>query len=134
MSLLQRIFFNYQGGPCFRPTLQFGLLQTIRCASKKSGGKSKNGRGSAGKRLGPKKSDGQSVIPGNIIMRQRGTKFHPGLNVGIGRDHTLYALVEGKVSYTRQALRNPIPYRPIKVRKTIHVIPTPKVPEFVLNA
>ena len=61
-------------------------------ATKKAGGSSRNGRDSAGRRLGAKKSDGQEVIPGNIIYRQRGTKIHPGKNVGIGKDHTLFAL------------------------------------------
>ncbi|MDG1436208.1 MAG: 50S ribosomal protein L27 [Rickettsiaceae bacterium] len=68
-------------------------------ATKKAGGSSKNGRDSAGRRLGAKKGDGQGVIPGNIIMRQRGTTIRPGKNVGIGKDHTLFALVEGKVEY-----------------------------------
>ena len=68
-------------------------------ATKKAGGSSKNGRDSAGRRLGAKKSDGQAVIPGNIIVRQRGTKIRPGNNVGMGKDHTLFALIEGKVEY-----------------------------------
>ncbi|MCX8500661.1 MAG: 50S ribosomal protein L27 [Alphaproteobacteria bacterium] len=68
-------------------------------AHKKAGGSSRNGRDSAGKRLGVKKFGGQAVIPGNIIVRQRGTQFHPGDNVGIGRDHTLFALVEGRVRF-----------------------------------
>lgn len=68
-------------------------------ATKKAGGSSKNGRDSAGRRLGAKKSDGQAVIPGNIIVRQRGTKIRPGNNVGMGKDHTLFALTEGKVEY-----------------------------------
>jgi large subunit ribosomal protein L27 len=68
-------------------------------ATKKAGGSSKNGRDSAGRRLGAKKGDGQVVIPGNIIVRQRGTKIHPGKNVGMGKDHTLFSLVEGKVEY-----------------------------------
>ena len=71
-------------------------------ATKKAGGSSRNGRDSAGRRLGPKKGDGQPVIPGNIIIRQRGTKFYPDNNVGMGRDHTLFALIEGKVKYTRR--------------------------------
>ena len=66
-------------------------------ATKKAGGSSKNGRDSAGRRLGVKKFGGEHVIPGNIIVRQRGTKFYPGDNVGIGKDHTLFSLVEGKV-------------------------------------
>lgn len=69
-------------------------------ATKKAGGSSRNGRDSAGRRLGAKKSDGQYVIPGNIIMRQRGTKFNPGKNVGLGKDHTIYALIEGRVQFT----------------------------------
>lgn len=68
-------------------------------ATKKAGGSSKNGRDSAGRRLGAKKGDGQGVIPGNIIVRQRGTKIRPGKNVGMGKDHTLFSLVEGKVEY-----------------------------------
>lgn len=68
-------------------------------ATKKAGGSSKNGRDSAGRRLGTKKGDGQGVIPGNIIVRQRGTKIRPGKNVGIGKDHTLFALTEGKVEF-----------------------------------
>ncbi len=68
-------------------------------ATKKAGGSSRNGRDSAGRRLGAKKSDGQYVISGNIIIRQRGTKFHPGKNVGLGRDHTIFALTEGTVQF-----------------------------------
>jgi large subunit ribosomal protein L27 len=68
-------------------------------AHKKAGGSSRNGRDSAGRRLGVKKFGGQEVIGGNIIIRQRGTKFYPGLNVGIGRDHTLFSLVEGRVRF-----------------------------------
>ncbi|WP_417905295.1 50S ribosomal protein L27 [Candidatus Tisiphia endosymbiont of Micropterix aruncella] len=69
-------------------------------ATKKAGGSSRNGRDSAGRRLGLKKYDGQYVIPGNIIVRQRGTKFYPGKNVGLGRDHTLFALIAGKVEFS----------------------------------
>jgi large subunit ribosomal protein L27 len=68
-------------------------------ATKKAGGSSRNGRDSAGRRLGAKKGDGQFVIPGNIIFRQRGTTIHPGKNVGMGKDHTLYALTEGRVEF-----------------------------------
>ncbi|MGZ8364476.1 MAG: 50S ribosomal protein L27 [Caulobacteraceae bacterium] len=68
-------------------------------AHKKSGGSSRNGRDSAGKRLGVKKYGGENVLAGNILIRQRGTKFHPGAGVGIGRDHTLFALVTGKVAF-----------------------------------
>jgi large subunit ribosomal protein L27 len=69
-------------------------------AHKKSGGSSRNGRDSESKRLGVKKFGGERVLGGNIIVRQRGTQFHPGVNVGMGRDHTLFALVEGQVKFT----------------------------------
>ena len=68
-------------------------------AHKKAGGSSRNGRDSAGRRLGVKKFGGELVIAGNIIVRQRGTKFHPGTNVGMGKDHTLYSKISGKVSF-----------------------------------
>ena len=68
-------------------------------ATKKAGGSSKNGRDSRGRRLGVKKFGGEVVLPGNIVVRQRGTKFYPGNNVGIGKDHTIFALVAGKVSF-----------------------------------
>ena len=71
-------------------------------AHKKAGGSSRNGRDSAGRRLGVKKFGGEAVIPGNIIVRQRGTKFHPGDNVGMGKDHTLFALTEGRVAFRRR--------------------------------
>ncbi len=70
-------------------------------AHKKSGGSSRNNRDSQSKRLGVKKSDGQIVRPGNIILRQRGTKIHPGENVGLGKDHTIFALIDGKVKFAR---------------------------------
>ncbi len=72
-------------------------------AHKKSGGSSANGRDSIGRRLGLKKSGGQSVIPGNIIVRQRGTQYHPGANVGMGKDHTIFAVAEGKVEFSKKA-------------------------------
>jgi len=72
-------------------------------AHKKAGGSSRNGRDSAGRRLGVKKFGGEAVVPGNIIIRQRGTKYHPGDNVGIGKDHTIFAVSEGKVSFARRA-------------------------------
>jgi large subunit ribosomal protein L27 len=68
-------------------------------AHKKAGGSSRNGRDSRGRRLGVKKFGGEIVIPGNIIVRQRGTKFHPGAHVGIGRDHTLFATIGGAVRF-----------------------------------
>lgn len=70
-------------------------------AHKKAGGSSRNGRDSAGRRLGVKKFGGEAVIPGNIILRQRGTKWHPGAGVGLGKDHTIYAVVEGHVSFAK---------------------------------
>ena len=74
-------------------------------AHKKAGGSSRNGRDSAGRRLGVKKFGGESVIAGNIIVRKRGTKFHPGTNVGIGKDHTLYSKIDGKVSFKQKKNR-----------------------------
>lgn len=70
-------------------------------AHKKAGGSSRNGRDSAGRRLGVKKFGGQDVVAGNIIIRQRGTKYHPGENVGLGKDHTIFALVPGSVSFRK---------------------------------
>ena len=71
-------------------------------AHKKGVGSTKNGRDSESKRLGAKRADGQAVLAGNILVRQRGTKIHPGINVGIGSDDTLYALVDGKVKFERK--------------------------------
>ncbi len=70
-------------------------------ATKKAGGSSRNGRDSDGQRLGVKKFGGENVLSGNILVRQRGTKFHPGSNVGMGKDHTLFATVSGKVEFTK---------------------------------
>jgi large subunit ribosomal protein L27 len=82
-------------------------------AHKKGQGSVKNGRDSRSKRLGVKKFGSQAVIAGNIIIRQRGTKVHPGLGVGIGKDHTLFALVDGRVFFDREGRRvnvvNPVP-------------------------
>ena len=72
-------------------------------AHKKAGGSSRNGRDTAGRRLGVKKFGGETVIGGNIIIRQRGTKWHPGTGVGLGKDHTIYALVDGKVAFRTRA-------------------------------
>ena len=74
-------------------------------AHKKAGGSSSNGRDSAGRRLGVKKFGGEVVISGNIIVRQRGTKFHPGTNVGLGKDHTLFATADGKISFKKTRKR-----------------------------
>ena len=72
-------------------------------AHKKAGGSSRNGRDTAGRRLGVKKFGGEFVVPGNMIIRQRGTKVHPGDNVGMGKDHTIFATAEGKVSFQTKA-------------------------------
>lgn len=82
-------------------------------AHKKAGGSSKNGRDSESKRLGVKRYGGELVAPGNIIVRQRGTHFHPGANVGLGRDHTIFATAAGRVSFE---IRGP------KKRKHVSVI------------
>ncbi|TPW31453.1 50S ribosomal protein L27 [Martelella alba] len=72
-------------------------------AHKKAGGSSRNGRDSESKRLGVKKFGGEAVIPGNIIIRQRGTQWHPGTNVGMGKDHTIFATTEGNVTFRTRA-------------------------------
>ncbi len=72
-------------------------------AHKKAGGSSRNGRDSNSKRLGVKKFGGEAVVAGNIILRQRGTKWHPGANVGIGKDHTIFATTPGKVAFQKKA-------------------------------
>ena len=77
-------------------------------AHKKAGGSSRNGRDSAGRRLGVKKYGGEVVVPGNIIVRQRGTKVHPGDNVGLGRDHTLFALTGGQVKFHKTRSRTSV--------------------------
>jgi large subunit ribosomal protein L27 len=82
-------------------------------AHKKAGGSSRNGRDSAGRRLGVKIFGGEAVLAGNIIVRQRGTRWHPGANVGVGKDHTLFALMNGKVEFRTKA----------KDRVTVSVVP-----------
>ena len=72
-------------------------------AHKKAGGSSRNGRDTEGRRLGIKKSGGQAVVAGNILLRQRGTQWYPGTNVGMGRDHTIFALVDGRVEFRRKS-------------------------------
>jgi large subunit ribosomal protein L27 len=84
-------------------------------AHKKAGGSSRNGRDSAGQRLGVKRFGGQSVVPGMILVRQRGTTVHPGPNVGMGKDHTLFALAPGTVKF----------YRKAKERNFVTVVPAP---------
>ena len=83
-------------------------------ATKKAGGSSRNGRDSAGRRLGVKKYGGQTVFPGNIIVRQRGTRIHPGLHVGMGKDHTLFAKTDGKVNFTTKGALK---------RKLVNILP-----------
>ena len=83
-------------------------------AHKKSGGSSRNGRDSESKRLGVKKFGGERVLAGNILVRQRGTKFHPGANVGLGRDHTLFAKVDGHVLFSTKGPQQ---------RQTVSVVP-----------
>ena len=82
-------------------------------AHKKAGGSSRNGRDSAGRRLGVKKFGGESVAAGNIIIRQRGTKWHPGDNVGMGKDHTLFALVDGNVAFKKTRERTFVSVTPM---------------------
>ena len=82
-------------------------------AHKKAGGSSRNGRDSAGRRLGVKKFGGENVFAGNIIIRQRGTKVHPGSNVGIGKDHTIFAKISGKVFFKKN-----------KQKKIVSVVPS----------
>ena len=77
-------------------------------ATKKAGGSSRNGRDSAGRRLGVKKYGGETVIPGNIIVRQRGTKIFPGQNVGMGKDHTIFSLAKGKVKFKKSKLNRTV--------------------------
>ena len=77
-------------------------------AHKKAGGSSRNGRDSAGRRLGVKCYGGETVVPGNIIVRQRGTKYKQGKNVGLGKDHTIFALVDGEVLFTRDDNNRPV--------------------------
>jgi large subunit ribosomal protein L27 len=85
-------------------------------AHKKAGGSSRNGRDTAGRRLGVKKFGGEHVIPGNILVRQRGTKWHPGTGVGMGTDHTIFAVVEGRVEFaTRRNERVFVSVRPSKL-------------------
>ena len=88
-------------------------------AHKKAGGSSRNGRDSAGRRLGVKLYGGQQAIPGNIIVRQRGTKFWPGEGVGMGKDHTIFATVEGAVTF----------HKGLKNRTFISVLPMPEAAE-----
>jgi large subunit ribosomal protein L27 len=87
-------------------------------AQKKGGGSTRNGRDSKPKMLGVKAYGGETVSAGSIIVRQRGTRFHPGVNVGIGKDHTLYALIDGSVKF---AIKGP------QSRHTVNIVPLPEV-------
>ena len=84
-------------------------------AHKKAGGSSRNGRDTEGRRLGVKKYGGEHVIAGNIIIRQRGTKVHPGEHVGMGKDHTLYAKIEGHVQFKKMRTRTSVSVTPLAV-------------------
>lgn len=88
-------------------------------AHKKAGGSSRNGRDSAGRRLGVKKFGGEAVVPGNIIIRQRGTKWWPGENVGLGKDHTIFATAEGAVKF----------HKGIKGRTFVSIVPPAEAAE-----
>jgi large subunit ribosomal protein L27 len=88
-------------------------------AHKKAGGSSRNGRDSAGRRLGVKKYGGELVVPGNIIVRQRGTQFWPGQNVGMGKDHTIFATVDGNVQF----------HKGLKNRTFISIVPAAEAAE-----
>ncbi|PPD43891.1 MAG: 50S ribosomal protein L27 [Methylocystis sp.] len=87
-------------------------------AHKKAGGSSRNGRDSDGRRLGVKKFGGEAVVAGNIIIRQRGTKWHPGRNIGMGKDHTLFALVDGRVEF-----------KAVRGRSSVSVVPAAQAAE-----
>ena len=86
----------------------FLFSHQVRFATKKAGGSTNNGRNSPGQRLGVKKFGGERVIPGNIVLRQRGTQWYPGINVGMGKDHTIFALIQGSVFFHK-----------IKIQKTL---------------
>ena len=88
-------------------------------AHKKAGGSSRNGRDSAGRRLGVKRYGGEQVLAGNIIVRQRGTKIHPGKNVGLGKDHTIFSLIDGQVAFTKNK----------QSRVVAHVVPANDAPQ-----
>lgn len=98
-------FLSFINNSTPSPSKFISQLQTLRFATKKAGGSTKNGRDSPGQRLGVKKFGGHKVIPGNIIIRQRGQKYHAGEHVGMGKDHTLFALIEGYVKFVYNAKR-----------------------------
>jgi large subunit ribosomal protein L27 len=111
LTRVSRVRLRAQGGVCYNPQAMF-IFDLQLFASKKGAGSTRNGRDSNSQRLGVKRFGGQLVVPGNILIRQRGTQFYPGLGVGMGKDHTLFALVEGHVSFTNA--RN---------RKHVNVVP-----------
>ncbi|CAM9124925.1 unnamed protein product [Choristocarpus tenellus] len=98
----------------------------VRFASKAAGGSTSNGRDSIGRRLGVKKFGGEKVIPGNIIIRQRGTKYHPGKNVGMGKDHTLFALTPGFVvfNYNKKKGRQVVSIMQGKLKEGVSAVPS----------
>lgn len=98
-------------------------LQSVRFATKKAGGSVKNGRDTIGKRLGVKKFGGEHVIPGNIIIRQRGQKYHYGENTFMGRDHTIHAKIEGYVKFTYNKIRK---YQVVSV-----IVENPNIPRMI---
>ena len=124
------------------PVSQSYIQQTLRFATKKTGGSTRNGRDSIGRRLGVKKFGGEYVITGNIVIRQRGVRYRPGANIGVGKDHTLYALTPGYVQFNynekikRQIVSiveqnpNPPPYVPkLKKWQIPRVLPAVKAEE-----
>ena len=104
--------FDAPGSPWYTPQAMFRFdLQLF--ASKKGAGSTRNGRDSNAQRLGVKRFGGERVIAGNILIRQRGTKFYPGENVGMGKDHTLFALIEGTVEFTTRRNKQQINVRAV---------------------
>ena len=97
-------------------------------AHKKAGGSSRNGRDSQGQRLGVKKFGGEEVVAGNIIIRQRGTTYHPGVGVGLGRDYTIFATVDGAVKYSKKA-GNKIVVSVIAAAAAVEAAKAPKAPK-----
>lgn len=115
------------------------MIGQHRCASKKAGGSTQNGKDSNPKMLGVKVSGGAQATAGNIIVRQRGTEFHPGPNVGMGKDHTLFALVDGKVvfSRSRHTGRRSVSVTPMPPAAALlmpTMPPTPRIPTHLLRA
>ncbi|KAH9464444.1 hypothetical protein MJO28_001878 [Puccinia striiformis f. sp. tritici] len=118
MSFLQSIFgITRSASQCFShfPDIRFGLQ--IRTATKRAGGSTKNNRGSAGRRLGVKRFGGHKVEQGEIIIRQRGQRFHPGQDVYISKDHTLHAAIPGYVKFYRDPTGENVGYRALSLRR-----------------